>query len=60
MKKPDATNNDRTQLLRERDDLRAQLAQSEQRIKSLEDANKEVARRLDSTIESVKDMMAKG
>ncbi len=51
---------DMTLLMRERDELRAQIARSERRIKSLEDAGKDVAKRLDAAIGAVKDLIAKG
>ena len=50
---------DQTQLLIERDNLRAELAKSARRIKSLEDANRDVAKRLDVAIGSVKELLAK-
>jgi hypothetical protein len=45
--------------MKERDDLRAALAMSERRVKSLEDANRDVARRLDAAIGNVKALIAK-
>jgi hypothetical protein len=54
-----ATDDDLTRLMKERDDLRAALAMSERRVKSLEDANRDVARRLDAAIGNVKALIAK-
>jgi hypothetical protein len=54
-----ATEDDLTRLMKERDDLRAALAMSERRVKSLEDANRDVARRLDAAIGNVKALIAK-
>jgi hypothetical protein len=54
-----ATEDDLTKLMKERDDLRAALAMSERRVKSLEDANRDVARRLDAAIGNVKALIAK-
>lgn len=54
-----AADEDLTELLKERDNLRAALAMSERRIKSLEDANRDVARRLDAAISNVKALIAK-
>lgn len=54
-----ATDDDLTRLMKERDDLRAALAMSERRVKSLEDANRDFARRLDAAIGNVKALIAK-
>jgi len=53
------TEGDLTKLMMERDDLRAELARSERRIKSLEDANRDVAKRLDTAIGTVKSLISK-
>lgn len=53
------TDGDLTMLMTERDDLRSQLAMSERRVKSLEDANRDVAKRLDAAIGTVKMLIAK-
>lgn len=53
-----SSSDDLTRLMQERDELRAQLAWSERRIKSLEDANKHVVKRLDAAIGTVKDMVS--
>ncbi|MBX2805109.1 MAG: DUF4164 family protein [Hyphomicrobiales bacterium] len=57
-----ATGADRNlaELLKERDNLRAELARSERRIRSLEDANREAAKRLDTAIGTVKSLIASG
>lgn len=54
-----ATDDDLTKLMKERDNLRTALAMSERRIKSLEDANRDVAKRLDAAIGKVKSLIAK-
>lgn len=48
-----------TKLMKERDNLRAALARSERRVKSLEDANRDVAKRLDAAIGTVKGLITK-
>ena len=53
------TEGDLTTLMLERDNLRTELAMSERRIKSLEDANRDVAKRLDAAIGTVKKLIAK-
>lgn len=53
------TDGDLTTLMLERDNLRTELARSERRIKSLEDANRDVAKRLDVAIGTVKKLIAK-
>lgn len=53
------TEGELTKLMIERDNLRAELARSERRIKSLEDANRDVAKRLDAAIGTVKSLIAK-
>jgi hypothetical protein len=50
---------DLTRLMIERDNLRAELAKSERRVKSLEDANRNVAERLDAAIGTVKALISK-
>jgi hypothetical protein len=54
-----ATDDDLTKLMKERDNLRSALAMSERRVKSLEDANRDVAKRLDAAIGKVKALIAK-
>jgi hypothetical protein len=54
-----ATDDDLTKLMKERDNLRTALAMSERRVKSLEDANRDVAKRLDAAIGKVKSLIAK-
>lgn len=53
------TDGDLNTLMMERDDLRSQLARSERRIRSLEDANRDVTKRLDAAIGTVKMLIAK-